>query len=95
MATVIWGLSFVVMKDAVDVLQPAYLIGFRFLATGAILAALFFRRLRAALSGSLSELSMGFGDAMTLVSALLFAVHIVYVSKFSASCAARPRRTAQ
>ena len=26
---------------------------------------------------------MGFGDAMTLVSALLFAVHIVYVSKFS------------
>ena len=164
MATVIWGLSFVVMKDAVDVLQPAYLIGFRFLATGAILAALFFRRLRAALSGeravdylvkgtilgvvcylafwvqtigldhttpgknafltatycvivpfawwaiarkrptafnlvaavmavggiglvslsgSLSELSMGFGDAMTLVSALLFAVHIVYVSKFS------------
>ena len=164
MATVIWGLSFVVMKDAVDVLQPAYLIGFRFLATGAILAALFFRRLRAALSGeraldylvkgtilgvvcylafwvqtigldhttpgknafltatycvivpfawwaiarkrptafnlvaavmavggiglvsltgSLSELTMGFGDAMTLVSALLFAVHIVYVSKFS------------
>ena len=163
-ATVIWGLSFVVMKDAVDVLQPAYLIGFRFLATGAILAALFFRRLRAALSGeraldylvkgtilgvvcylafwvqtigldhttpgknafltatycvivpfawwaiarkrptafnlvaavmavgciglvslsgSLSELSMGFGDTMTLVSALLFAVHIVYVSKFS------------
>ena len=164
MATVIWGLSFVVMKDAVDVLQPAYLIGFRFLATGAILAALFFRRLRAALSGeraldylvkgtilgvvcylafwvqtigldhttpgknafltatycvivpfawwaiarkrptafnlvaavmavggiglmsltgSLSELTMGFGDTMTLVSALLFAVHIVYVSKFS------------
>ncbi|HJF61861.1 MAG TPA: DMT family transporter [Gordonibacter urolithinfaciens] len=163
-ATVIWGLSFVVMKDAVDVLQPAYLIGFRFLATGAILAALFFRRLRAALSGeraldylvkgtilgvvcylafwvqtigldhttpgknafltatycvivpfawwaiarkrptafnlvaavmavggiglmsltgSLSELTMGFGDTMTLVSALLFAVHIVYVSKFS------------
>ena len=152
------------MKDAVDVLQPAYLIGFRFLATGAILAALFFRRLRAALSGeraldylvkgtilgvvcylafwvqtigldhttpgknafltatycvivpfawwaiarkrptafnlvaavmavggiglvsltgSLSELTMGFGDAMTLVSALLFAVHIVFVSKFA------------
>ncbi|WP_241963544.1 DMT family transporter [Gordonibacter sp. 28C] len=163
-ATVIWGLSFVVMKDAVDVLQPAYLIGFRFLATGAILLALFLRRLRIAfshetakdylvkgiilgvlcylafwvqtigldhttpgknafltatycvivpfawwviarkrptafnlvaavmavagiglvsLTGSLSELSMGFGDAMTLVSALLFAVHIVYVSKFS------------
>lgn len=164
LATIIWGLSFVVMKDAVDVLQPAYLIGFRFLATGVILAAVFFKHLRAAFSGerafehlvqgiilgvlcylafwvqtigldhttpgknafltatycvivpfawwviarkrptvfnltaavmavggiglvslegSLAELSMGFGDAMTLLSALLFAVHIVYVSKFS------------
>lgn len=163
-ATIIWGLSFVVMKDAVDVLQPAYLIGFRFLATGLILFVLFFRRIKAALTselskdylvkgiilgllcylafwvqtigldhttpgknafltatycvivpfawwiisrkrptvfnllaaflcvagiglvslqGSLGELSMGYGDFMTLVSALLFAVHIVYVSKFS------------
>ncbi len=163
-ATVIWGLSFVVMKDAVDVLEPAYLIGFRFLATGLILAVLFRKSLRRAfdvavrkdylvkglvlgvlcflafwvqtigldnttpgknafltatycvivpfawwmiarkrptvfnlaaaamavagigmvsLTGSLSELAMGYGDAMTLVSALLFAVHIVYVSKFS------------
>ena len=163
-ATIIWGLSFVVMKDAVDVLQPAYLIGFRFLATGVILLALFFRRIRGAfsritrkdylvkgtiigvlcflafwvqtigldhttpgknafltatycvivpfawwiiarkrptvfnlvaavmavagiglvsLTGSLSELSMGYSDAMTLVSALLFSEHIVYVSKFS------------
>ena len=159
-ATVIWGLSFVVMKDAVDVLEPAYLIGFRFLATGAVLAAVFWRRMRLAfakdylvkglvlgvlcflafwvqtigldnttpgtnafltatycvivpfawwviarkrptvfnigaavmavvgigmvsLQGSLAELSMGYGDLMTLVSALLFAVHIVYVSKFS------------
>ena len=159
-ATIIWGLSFVVMKDAVDVLEPAYLIGFRFLATGAVLAAVFWRRMRLAftkdylvkglvlgvlcflafwvqtigldnttpgknafltatycvivpfawwviarkrptvfnigaavmavvgigmvsLQGSLAELSMGYGDLMTLVSALLFAVHIVYVSKFS------------
>lgn len=163
-ATIIWGFSFVVMKDAVDVLEPAYLIGFRFLATGAILAVLFWRRLKTAfaretakdylakglilgilcflafwvqtigldnttpgknafltatycvivpfawwviarkrptafnllaavmavagiglvsLQGSLSELSMGYGDFMTLVSALLFAIHIVYVSKFS------------
>ncbi|MEG1493432.1 MAG: DMT family transporter, partial [Gordonibacter sp.] len=163
-ATIIWGLSFVVMKDAVDVLEPAYLIGFRFLATGAILLVLFFRRIKVAfatevrkdylvkgiilgvlcylafwvqtigldhttpgknafltatycvivpfawwiiarkrptafnllaavlcvvgiglvsLQGSLGELAMGYGDLMTLVSALLFAVHIVYVSKFS------------
>ena len=159
-ATVIWGLSFVVMKDAVDVLEPAYLIGFRFLATGVILALLFWRRMPKAaskdylvksvilgvlcflafwvqtigldnttpgknafltatycvivpfawwaiarkrptvfnlaaavlcvagiglvsLQGQVGELSMGYGDLMTLISALLFAVHIVYVSKFS------------
>lgn len=163
-ATIIWGLSFVVMKDAVDVLEPAYLIGFRFLATAALLAVVFRKNLRRALAadtrkdylvkglvlgamcffafwvqtvgldnttpgknafltatycvivpfawwvvarkrptafnliaavvavagigmvsltGSLSELTMGFGDAVTLVSALLFAVHIVFVSKYS------------
>ncbi|WP_080800878.1 DMT family transporter [Arabiibacter massiliensis] len=163
-ATIIWGLSFVVMKDAVDVLEPAYLIGFRFLATGILLAAVFWKNLRRALAaatrkdylvkglvlgvmcffafwvqtvgldhttpgknafltatycvivpfawwviarkrptafnliaavlavagigmvsltGSIEELTMGFGDAMTLVSALLFAVHIVFVSKYS------------
>lgn len=163
-ATIIWGLSFVVMKDAVDVLEPAYLIGFRFLATGLILVVLFFKRIKRALTqeirkdylvkgiilgvlcflafwvqtvgldnttpgknafltatycvivpfawwiiarkrptvfniiaavlcvggigmvslqGSLGELAMGYGDLMTLVSALLFAIHIVYVSKFS------------
>lgn len=163
-ATIIWGLSFVVMKDTVDVLEPAYLIGFRFLATGVILLALFFKRVKLAfgasvrkdylvkgivlgvlcylafwvqttglayttpgknafltatycvivpfawwliahkrptvfnlvaavlavagigmvsLTGSLSELTMGYGDLMTLVSAVLFAVHIVYVSKFA------------
>lgn len=159
-ATIIWGLSFVVMKDAVDVLPPAYLIGFRFLATGLVLTVVFWKRLRVAftkdylikgsilgalcyaafwvqtigldnttpginafltatycvivpfawwviarkrptsfniiaallavfgiglvsLKGSLQTLGVGFGDAMTLVSAFLFAIHIVYVSKFS------------
>ena len=37
LATVIWGLSFVVMKDAVDVMEPAWLIGVRFLITAALL----------------------------------------------------------
>lgn len=159
-ATIIWGLSYVVMKDAVDILEPAYLIGIRFFATGVILTMLFWKRLAAAFSkdflakgvilgvlcflgfwvqtigldnttpgknafltatycvivpfawwviarkrptvfnvvasvlcvggiglvslqGSLGELAMGYGDIMTLFSALLFAVHIVYVSKFS------------
>ena len=156
-ATVIWGLSFVVMKDAVDVVPPAYLIGMRFLACGIILLVIFFRRVRAnfdrahivnggvlgvliflafwvqtigltdttpgknafltatycvlvpfiwwftarkrptayniaaavlcvagvglvSLQGSLS---MRFGDYMTLLCAVLFAVHIVYVAKVS------------
>ena len=49
-ATVIWGLSFVVMKDAVDVFPPAYLIGVRFTACGILLTAIFFRRMRATFS---------------------------------------------
>ena len=36
-ATLIWGLSYVMMKNAVDVLSPAYLIGIRFLATAVVL----------------------------------------------------------
>ncbi len=45
-ATMIWGLSFVVMKDAVGVMQPSWLIGIRFLLTTVILAAVFWKRLR-------------------------------------------------
>ena len=45
-ATMIWGLSFVVMKDAVGVMQPSWLIGIRFLLTAVILAAVFWKRLR-------------------------------------------------
>lgn len=37
-ATIIWGFAFVVMKDAVDVLPPAQLIGVRFLLTGLLMA---------------------------------------------------------
>lgn len=162
-ATIIWGLSFVFMKDAVDVLPPAWLIGVRFMATGIILACVFHRRLAAALTktylvrggiigvlvflafwtqtiglayttpgknafltgtycvlvpfawwlfarrkptrynliaavlcvagiglvslqGSAGDLTLGFGDAMTLVCSVFFALHIVYVSKFTDTC---------
>lgn len=47
-ATVIWGVSFVVMKDAVSVMQPAWLIGVRFALTAVLLACIFFKRLRQA-----------------------------------------------
>lgn len=156
-ATVIWGLSFVVMKDAVDVVPPAYLIGMRFLACGIILAIVFVGRVRRHLDRShilngcvlglliflafwvqtigltdttpgknafltatycvlvpfiwwftarkrptvyniaaavlcvagvglvsvQGSLTMRFGDYMTLLCAVLFAVHIVYVAKVS------------
>ena len=48
LATIIWGLSFVVMKDAVSVMEPAWLIGVRFMLTAVLLTAVFFRNVRAA-----------------------------------------------
>ena len=159
-ATIIWGFAFVVMKDAVDVLPPAQLIGVRFFLTGLLMAAVFHRSLAGTLNGPCLKaglvlaavtflafwvqtvgladttpgknafltatycvivpflwwviarkrptvfnlgaavlavagiwlvsvtgtgeaLTIGFGEGMTLLGALLFAVHIVYVSKFS------------
>ena len=50
-ATIIWGFAFVVMKDAVDVLPPAQLIGVRFFLTGLLMAAVFHRSLAGTLNG--------------------------------------------
>lgn len=159
-ATILWGLSFVVMKDTVDVIGPASLIGVRFFACGIILGVVFMRRMRAhfnrdhvikgliigvvlflafwiqtiglahttpgknafltatycvivpfawwalsrrrptifnviaavmcvagvGLVSNLGSLSMGYGDAMTLLCAFVFAIHIVLVAKFSDGC---------
>lgn len=159
-ATIIWGFSFVVMKDVVATLSPAWLLGIRFLAAGAILLVVLLPRVRRAFSKELvacgaalglmdflafwaqtvglehttpginafltatycvivpfawwvlarkrptvfnvgaavlavvgiwfvsvsssgESLSVGYGEAMTLVCAVMFAVHIVFVSKFS------------
>lgn len=159
-ATMIWGLSFVVMKDTVEVLPPAWLLGVRFTSAGLILLVILWRRVRKAFSvkvlvmgallglfdflaflaqtvglqhttpginafltalycvivpfawwliahrkpsvfnlvaavlavagvwfvsvnGQGTMLTMGFGEAMTLLCAVLFAIHIVFVSKFS------------
>lgn len=159
-ATMIWGGSFVVMKDVVGVLQPAWLLGIRFTLAGLILLAILRRRVACgfclrtlgagvllglfdfsafltqtvglqhttpginafltatycvivpfvwwiiarrrpsvfnvgaallavagiwlvSVSGSGEGLRIGFGEVMTLVGALMFAVHIVFVSKFS------------
>ncbi len=159
-ATAIWGLSFVIMKDVVECLPPAWLLGIRFFTAGLILLAVLWRRVRRHLSlkivaygallaffdftaflsqtvgllyttpginafltatycvivpfawwviakkrplafnvlaafvavggiwlvssnGGGSGLSMGFGEAMTLLCALLFAIHITFVSRLS------------
>lgn len=157
-ATIIWGYSFVAMKDVVSVIPPAWLLGVRFLSAGLLLTAILWRRVRAAFSGKMvlagvalgladflafwsqtvglehttpginafltatycvivpflwwvvahrrptvfnigaavlalvgiwlvsvqsGGFTMGFGEAMTLLCALLFAVHMVLVSKFS------------
>lgn len=159
-ATIIWGFSFVVMKDVVEVLPPAWLLGIRFLMAGAILLAVLWKHVRrmftrealaagivlgaldfaafwsqtvglqhttpginafltatycvivpflwwiiarkrptvfnigaavlavvgiwlVSVTSSDSSLSMGYGEAMTLLCALLFGLHMVYVSKFS------------
>ncbi|MFR1641006.1 MAG: DMT family transporter [Eggerthellaceae bacterium] len=159
-ATIIWGYSFVVMKDVVEVLPPAWLLGIRFTSAGLILLAVLWKRVRrtftgkvlaagallgvfdfaafwtqtvglqhttpginafltatycvivpflwwiiarkrptvfnvgaavlavagiwlVSVTGSGAALSMGFGEGMTLLCALLFALHMVLVSEFS------------
>ncbi len=44
-ATVMWGLSFVVTKGAVDAVPPAWLMGMRFTGTALILIAVFWKKL--------------------------------------------------
>ncbi len=159
-ATLIWGSSFVVMKDSVEIMEPSWLIGIRFLLTAVVLAAIFHKRVatslnrRAMIAGAVlgvlifgaywfqtvglvyttpgknafltatycvivpfltflitkrkptiynivaavlcitgvgfvsltgaDALMLGFGDAMTLVCGVLFALHIVATSRFAA-----------
>jgi len=45
-AALIWGLSFVVIKNALDVIPPMLLLAVRFTGAAAVLSALFFRQLK-------------------------------------------------
>lgn len=49
-ATVIWGAAFVVMKNAVDILTPAQLVGVRFFLAGLLMAAIFRKKLHSVLN---------------------------------------------
>ncbi len=157
-ATVIWGYSFVAMKDMVAVLPPCWLLGLRFLIAGVVLGLVLCKRVRRfvsrkallmgfalavadfsafwtqtvglqhttpginafltatycvivpflwwivarrrptvfnigaavlalvgvwLVSGAGSSITLGFGEGMTLVCAVLFAAHMVLVSKFT------------
>lgn len=53
----IWGGSFVVMKDTLDAIPPAWLMGIRFAASAVIVGVLFWRTLRDNLD--VSHLAMG------------------------------------
>ncbi|WP_296013242.1 DMT family transporter [uncultured Adlercreutzia sp.] len=72
-ATIIWGIAFVVMKDAVDVLPPAQLIGVRFLLTGLLMAAVFHR----SLGGTANGPCLRAGLALGAVTFLAFWVQTV------------------
>lgn len=45
-ATIIWGFSFVVMKNVIEVLPPATLLGVRFTCAGLLLLVILFKRVR-------------------------------------------------
>lgn len=60
-ATIIWGLAFVVMKDAIEVWAPSQLVGVRFLLAGLILLALFPRAVASNLSGRLVRIGIVLG----------------------------------
>ncbi len=46
LATAIWGFAFVVVKEAVNVVPPLYMLAFRFTIAGLGMAALFARRIK-------------------------------------------------
>lgn len=160
LAAAIWGFSFVVMKDVVAVMPPAWLLGIRFLIAAVILLVVLHRRVRrhfstralgaglvlglfdflgfwtqtiglqhttpginafltatycvivpfawwlvarkrpelfhvgaaliaiggiwlVSVSASSGALTLGIGEGFTLLCAIFFAVHIVFVSRFS------------
>ncbi|MBP5314166.1 MAG: DMT family transporter [Eggerthellaceae bacterium] len=65
LAPIIWGASFVFMKNAVDVFPPSYLLGVRFTATGLIMLVFTFPLIKKAFSKKL--LSVG-----AILAVLLF-----------------------
>ena len=51
-AALLWGGSFVVLKDTMDVIAPSWLMGIRFVLSGVVMTIAFFPRMRNALDRS-------------------------------------------
>ena len=45
-ATLIWGSTFIIFKDAMNGLPPLFILAFRYLVATVILSAVFFKKLR-------------------------------------------------
>lgn len=79
-ATVIWGFAFVVMKDSVDVLAPAQLIGVRFTLTALLMAVVFRKHLK----GAFNKECLKAGFVLALVTFLAFWVQTIGLTDTSA-----------
>ncbi len=68
LATLIWGTSFVIMKNTLDAVPPFYLLAFRFLVAAAFLSIVFSRKMR--------KLDREYLKCGGIMGAVLFAAYI-------------------
>ena len=68
LATIIWGSSFVVLKNTLDSLPVMFLLSIRFLLAGALLAVIFFKKLK--------TLNKGYFLSGAVIGACLFLAYL-------------------
>lgn len=78
-ATVIWGFSFVVMKDVINEVTPAWLLGIRFVAAGLILLVVFWKRVKQTFSKESLIAGMVIG-LLLIIAYITQTVGLVYIS---------------
>src|SRR5512143_2277950 len=77
LACLLWGGTFVAIRDTVTAIPPATLVSARFLFAGIAIAGA-----GAALLSLREGFALGLGEALTLAGAALFALQIVTVARF-------------
>lgn len=60
-AAILWGGSFVVLKDTLDVIEPGWLMGIRFVLSGIVMTLVFLPRMRASLDRAHVRAAIGLG----------------------------------